>query len=160
MKLETKLTSAACIAALTMCAPLTSWAKEKKSASPAPAAASPAAMAAASPAAKAARAIPFHGKISAVDQSAKTFSIAGKEATRIFKMSDTTVITKDGNPGTMADVAADQNVRGSYWKREDGSLEAKTVKLGDKTDTEMSKPKKKKKDKAAAETTATPTPAP
>ena len=159
MKTKTKFISAACIAALALCAPLSSWAKEKKSASPAPAAsASPAASAAASPAAKSAKALPFHGKISAVDQTAKTFSIAGKEATRVFKIVEVTVITKDGNPGTMADVAENEDVRGSYWKREDGSLEAKTVKLGQKSESEMGK-SKKKKEKAASESMASPSPA-
>ena len=156
MKTKSKLISAACIAALAFCVPVSGWAKEKKSASPAPAAsASPAASAiAASPAAKA-KALPFHGKISAVDQTAKTFSIAGKEATRVFKIVEITVITKDGNPATMADVAENEDVRGSYWKREDGSLEAKTVKLGQKSGSEMSKPKKEKSESAS---TATPEP--
>jgi hypothetical protein len=156
MKTQSKFISVTCIAALAVCVPVSGWAKEKKSATPA-ASASPAASTAASPAAKSPRAIPFHGKISAVDQSAKTFSIAGKENTRVFKIIESTVITKDGNPATMADVAADADVRGSYWKRADGSLEAKSVKLGQKTEAEMSKPKKKK-EKADSESTASPSP--
>lgn len=158
MKTKSKVISVACIAALAFCVPVSGWAKEKKSASPAPASPSPATSAAASPAAKSPRALPFHGKISAVDQTAKTFSIAGKEATRVFKIVEITVITKDGSPGTMADVAENQDVRGSYWKREDGSLEAKTVKLGQKTESEMGKPKKKK-EKAESESMASPSPA-
>ena len=58
----------------------------------------------------------------------------------------------------MTDVAENLEVRGSYLKREDGSLEAKTVKLGAKTESEMSKPKKKK-EKAESESTASPSPA-
>ena len=57
----------------------------------------------------------------------------------------------------MADVAENADVRGSYWKRADGSLEAKSVKLGAKTESEMSKPKKKK-EKAESESTASPAP--
>ena len=106
------------------------------------------------------KSVPFHGKISAVDQTAKTFSIAGKEKARVFTIVEATVITKDGNPGTMADLAANEDVRGSYWKREDGSLEAKTVKLGQKTEAETSKSKKKKKEKTDSETTAAPSPKP
>lgn len=159
MKTKSKIISVACIAALACCVPVTGSAKEKKAASPAPdASAAPVAGAAASPAAKAPRAVPFHGKISAVDQAAKTFSIAGKEKTRVFKIIEITVITKDGNPATMADVAADADARGSYWKREDGSLEAKTVKLGQKTEAEMKKSKKKKTKEADDETTASPAP--
>ena len=45
----------------------------------------------------------------------------------------------------------------SYWKRADGSLEAKSVKLGQKTEAETSKPKKKK-EKADSESTASPAP--
>jgi hypothetical protein len=154
MKTKSKLISAACIAALAFCVPVSGWAKEKKSASPAPAA-SPAASAAASPAAKSPKALPFHGKISAVDQTAKTFSIAGKNTTRVYKITDKTVITKDEKPATMADVAENEEVRGSYWKQADGSLEAKTVKLGQKAE---SKPTTKK-EKAASESMASPSPA-
>ena len=134
MKRKSKLITAACIAALTLCAPLSSWAKEKKS-------------------------VPYHGKISAVDQMAKTFSIAGKEKARVFTITETTVILKDGKPGTMADLAVDEEVRGSYWKREDGSLEARSVKLGQKAETE-SKSTKKKTEKTASESMATPAPKP
>ena len=84
---------------------------------------------------------------SAIDQAAKTFSIPGLEKARVFNVTETTVITKDGNPATIADVLVDEDVRGSYWKRSDGSLEAKSVKLGLKTDAE-SKSKRKKKDKS------------
>ena len=131
MKTKNKLITAACIAALALCAPLSSWAKENKS-------------------------VPFHGKISAVDQTAKTFSIAGKVTARVFNIVETTVILKDGKPGTMADVAVDEDVRGSYWKRADGSLEARSVKLGQKPESEL-KSKKKKKD---SETAPAPSPKP
>jgi hypothetical protein len=140
MKTKSKLISVTCIAALACCVPVSGWAKEKKSASPA---------------AKSPKALPFHGKISAVDQTAKTFSIAGKETTRIYKITDKTVITKDGKPATMADVTETEEVRGSYWKQADGSLEAKTVKLGEKAE---SKPATKK-EKAASESMASPSPA-
>ncbi|PZR73552.1 MAG: hypothetical protein DLM73_10510 [Chthoniobacterales bacterium] len=85
------------------------------------------------------RAIPFHGMISAVDQKAKTFTIAGKESSRVFKITDKTVLTKGSAKATMKDVVANEEVRGSYWKAADGSLEAKTVKLGPATDAEKTK---------------------
>ena len=106
------------------------------------------------------RAIPFHGKISAVDQKAKTFTIAGKEKSRVFKITDKTVMTNAGAPATMKDVVANEEARGSYWKVMDGTLEAKTVKLGPKTDAEKAadeKAKARKKEKeAAAESSASP----
>lgn len=153
MKHKSQLITGACVAALALCAPLTASAKARKSASPSPAAsASPAAIATtASPAKK--RALPFRGMISAVDQSARTFTINGKGTSRVFKITDATKITKDGNPGTMADLAEKQEIRGSYWKKADGSLEAKSVKLGARTEKE--KKSKRKKD-AMASPSATP----
>jgi hypothetical protein len=161
----------ACTAALVYCAPLAAFA-----ASPTPAASpktSPAAKTMTSPADRTTaadtttttkvRAIPFHGTISTVDQTAKTFTIAGKEKARVFKITDTTVITKAGAPATMTDVVANEAVRGSYVKGPDG-LEAKSVKLGPMTDAEKAekKPSKKKskKEDDAASSTASPTVSP
>lgn len=173
----------ACLAALACCAPVAASAA-KKSASPSPSPA-PSAAASASPKATAApktkatpspagntttdaakaRAIPFHGTISAVDQRAKTFTIAGKEHSRVFKVTEKTVMTKAGAPATMKDAVANEEARGSYWKLTDGTLEAKTVKLGPKTDAEKAadeKRKTKKKEKAdgADEPSASPSPKP
>lgn len=85
------------------------------------------------------RPIPFHGKISSVDAKAKTFTIAGLLTSRTFKMSDKTVMSKTGAPATMKDVVAGEEVAGSYWKQVDGSLDAKTVKLGPPTAAEQAK---------------------
>ena len=144
----------ACIAAIACCAPVAASAAKKPSPTPSPAN-SPAAKTATSPAAtktttapaatpagktttdpNKARAIPFKGMIAAVDQKAKTFTIAGKEKSRVFKITAKTVLWKTGVAATMKDVAANEEVRGSYWKMSDGSMEAKTVKLGPKTDAE------------------------
>jgi hypothetical protein len=93
---------------------------------------SPAATAAAttSPAKGAGRPLPFHGMVSAVDQTAMTFTIAGKETSRVFKVTDRTAITKGGNVGTITDITENAEVSGSYWKQPDGTLEAKKVKIG------------------------------
>ena len=169
----------ACTAALACCLPFVANGATKKSASPTPSPmasaspktkASPAPKTTSSPAANTttdankARAIPFHGMISAVDTKAKTFTIAGKEKSRVFKITDKTVMTKAGAPATMKDVVANEEVRGSYWKVMDGSLEAKSVKLGPKTDAEKAadeKAKARKKEKeAAAESSASPSASP
>lgn len=109
-----------------------------------------------------ARAIPFHGMISAVDAKAKNFTIAGKEHSRVFKITDKTTVTKAGKPATMKDVVANEEARGSYWKVMDGTLEAKSVKLGPKTDAEKAadeKAKARKKEKeSATETNVMPSP--
>ncbi len=68
--------------------------------------------------------------VSAVDQTAKTFTITGKTSSRVFKITDKTTVTKAGQPATMSDMAENVEVSGSYWKAADGSLEAKTVKVG------------------------------
>jgi hypothetical protein len=177
-------------AAFACCLPFAADGAGKKSASPTPspmasaspnAKSSPAAKTTSSPAAKTtsspapkttdssktttdatkARAIPFHGMISAADNRAKTFTIAGKEHSRTFKITDKTVMTKAGAPATMKDVVANEEVRGSYWKVMDGTLEAKTVKLGPKTDAEKAadeKRKTKKKEKESAEPSPSPSP--
>jgi len=98
--------------------------------------------------------------ISAVDQKAKTFTIAGKEKSRVFKITDKTVITKAGAPATMKDVVANEEVRGSYWKMTDGALEAKSVKVGPKTDAEKAADEKRKEKKAEKSAEASPSPSP
>src|SRR6266480_2636184 len=77
-----------------------------------------------------ARPVPFHGMISAVDQSAKTFTIAGKKQSRVFRITDKTSITEGGNTASMKDITENEEASGSYWKNADGTLEAKTVTLG------------------------------
>jgi hypothetical protein len=164
MNTKSKIITAS-IAALVYCAPLAAFA-----ASPTPAASpksSPAAKTTTSPADKTTtaatkvRAIPFHGTISTVDQSAKTFTIAGKEKSRVFKMTDTTVFSKAGASATINDVVANEQVSGTYVKAADGSLEAKSVKLGPKTEAEK-KPstKKSKKEDASASPSPSASPAP
>jgi len=76
------------------------------------------------------RPVPFHGMVSAVDQKNKTFTISGKEATRVFKVTNNTGIMKGAAAGTMKDIADNEEVSGAYWKNPDGTLEAKFVKVG------------------------------
>jgi DNA uptake protein ComE-like DNA-binding protein len=100
------------------------------------------------------RAVPFHGKISAVDQTAKSFTIAGKEKARVFRVNNNTLLTKAGAPATMKDVQANDEVRGTYMKAADGSLDARIVKLGAMTEAEKAAGPKSSKKKAKAETSA------
>ena len=83
-----------------------------------------------SPGKQANRPIPFHGMVAAVDQKNKTFTISGKEATRVFKITDKTTILKGAGNGAMKDITDNEEVSGAYWRNPDGSLEAKMVKLG------------------------------
>ncbi len=104
---------------------------------------------------KSARAIGFHGKIASVDATAKTFTVG----TRTIKVTDETKLTKQGAAATMADIVADEEVRGSYMKKEDGSLEGKNVKLGPKSESEMSADAQKKEKKASEEAAPSASPA-
>ena len=108
------------------------------------------------------RATPFKGMIAAVDDKAKTFTIAGKENSHVLKITDKTIITKGGQPATMKDVVANEEVRGSCYKMPDGSMEAKIVKLGplteaEKADKEARRAKREEK-KAAASRAASASP--
>jgi hypothetical protein len=142
----------ACIAAFALCAPAVAAAAATTSPSSAPSIATAVAVStkAAPPAVKSSteRAVPFHGVISAADEKARTFTITGKEKSRVFKITDKTVLTKAGVAATMKDVTVNEEVRGSYWKAADGSLEARTVKLGPRTEAEKGASKKHLKKKA------------
>jgi hypothetical protein len=124
MKSNTYLIAAAGIAPLLFSFSLAAQTTTKAS-SPAPSGG-----ASTSPSEQANRPIPFHGMVSAVDQKNKTFTISGKEATRVFKITDKTNIMKGGSAGTMKDIVDNEEVSGAYWQNPDGTLEAKIVKLG------------------------------
>ena len=144
--MKASLLSVALIGILAVSSPLQSQAATKKtaadqSASPSPA---PVAEASATPSAspapearKSERPIPFYGKIAVVNPGTKEFTLATKKGTgRVLKVTEKTVLTKAGNPATFSDVVKGEDVRGSYWKLPNGSLEAKSVKLGPLTDAE------------------------
>lgn len=97
--------------------------------------------------------MPLRGTATAVDKSARTFTIAGKGSARVFKGTDATAVSKAGSSATFADLAENDYVTGSYWRRDDGTLELKSLKIGGKTDAEKAKSSKKKskKDDAAAQ---------
>jgi hypothetical protein len=155
MKTKFYLAGGVCAASLAFCMPLNAQLTPSTTASPAT---SP--QVAASPAAKpAGRPLPFHGKVSAVDQNAKTFTIGGKQGTRVFKVTDITAISKAGAPATMTDIVENERARGTYVKQADGSLEAKAVKIGPKTEGEK-KGKKGKKGADAEEDSSAASPTP
>jgi hypothetical protein len=128
MKTKTCLISGVCGVAVALCA-FASAQTPRTSSSPS---ASP--KTAAAPAGSAAKQgthpLPFHGMISAVDQNAKTFTIAGKKQSRAFTVTDKTSITKGAKTVTMQDITENEEASGSYWRNADGTLEAKMIKLG------------------------------
>jgi hypothetical protein len=165
----TKISINPVVLALLVCFPLTSFAAGKNSPTPSlspkaspnasaahkmsPAASgSPSAtMTSGSPAAaKRPRPIAFHGMVSLTDSAANSFTIAGKAKSRVFLVTNETVITKAGAPATLNEITANTEVSGSYWKNPDGTLAAKTVKIG------PVKEQKAKKAKGAAAESPTP----
>lgn len=155
MNNKTLLIIGICLAGM-VSLPLQASARGKKKSSPSESA-SPAAADAASPAKSNPRPIPFHGMATSVDQNAKTFIIAGKEKSRVFKVTENTKVTKAGNPVTMTDITENTEISGSYWKRDDDSLEAKTVKIGPAVE---KKGKKKEKGTSSESPAASPTASP
>ncbi len=166
MKQNNFVIIAAFFATVVICFPFPTEAAGKKS-SPSPDVSS-SADADASPAAAAAasggkvRATPFKGIIAAVDDKAKTFTIAGKETSHSLKITDKTIITRGGQPATMKDVVSNEEVRGSYYKMPDGSMETKIVKLGPLTEAEKAGKEarrvKREEKKASISPTASATP--
>jgi hypothetical protein len=136
MKWKNLLIIGAFFAVVAICLPARSDAKAKGSPSP-DTESSAASTADTSPVAGGKmRATPFKGMIASVDDKAKTFTIAGKDNSRVLKITEKTIITKGGQPATMKEVVANEEVRGSYYKMPDGSMEAKFVKLGPLTEAE------------------------
>jgi hypothetical protein len=152
MKTQPYLVGGICVAAIALCTLLTAQ-TPSKSGDMKPEK-SEAISSAPSPAKESTRPIPFHGMISAVDQNAKTFAIAGKEQSRVFKVTDKTSITKAGKTASMKDITENEEASGSYWKNTDGTLEAKMVKLGPMGKTKTSAPS------PAASPKASPSPKP
>jgi hypothetical protein len=135
-----------------ICAPV-ALSADKASASPS-ASVSPSAKTDAAP--NKIRPLPFHGMVSAVDQTAKTFTISGKDKSHVFKITEKTVMTKAGKSVTMVEIVENVEVKGSYWAHPDGALEAKTVNIGPMALKKTAD--KPKKDKPSSEATASASP--
>ena len=69
------------------------------------------------------RSVPFHGKVAALDVSAKALTIGS----RTFKVTEETKITRNGAPAKLSDAAVGDNVGGACLKADDGSLTATTL---------------------------------
>jgi len=87
----------------------------------------------------------FHGKVSAVDATAMTFTVGESTAT----VTSQTKIKKDGQPAVFADITVGETVACSYTKDDAGNMTAKSVTIGEKM-------KKKSADTAAPAAPAAP----
>lgn len=72
------------------------------------------------------RAVPFHGKLKAVDNVAKTITIG----MHTIQITSETKITKDGKPATLADGVVGESVSGRARRDIDGKFEAVSVNFG------------------------------
>jgi hypothetical protein len=77
---------------------------------------------------KKARALPFRGKLDALDTERRTLTV-GK---RTFHLTKTTKITKAAKPASIEDAVKGEEVAGSYRKSESGKLELSSLRLGPK----------------------------
>jgi hypothetical protein len=84
------------------------------------------------------RATPFHGKLKAVDKTAKTISVG--ELT--IQTTSETRILKDGKPATLEAGIVNETVAGAYRKTEDGRLNATTIRFGAKPEEKNEAPMK------------------
>jgi len=92
--------------------------------------------------------IPFHGKLKAVDKTAKTISVG--ETT--VQITSETKIMKAEKPATLEDGVIGEPVSGAYKKSADGKLNATTLRFGAKPEAaegEAKPEKKPKKEKTA-----------
>jgi hypothetical protein len=74
------------------------------------------------------RVLPFHGKLKALDNTAKTISVG----TETFQITSETKITKTGKPATLADGGVGDDVAGAYKKDAEGKLNALSLRFGPK----------------------------
>ena len=73
--------------------------------------------------------MPFRGKVSAVDKTAKTITLEGKEKGRTYRITSTSKITKGGKPAVLDDVVVGQSV-GGLAKETAGKWEVATLNIG------------------------------
>jgi hypothetical protein len=77
-------------------------------------------------AAPAVRAVPFRGKIAAVDKAAKTVKVGE----RTFHVTSETRIVKAGKPATLDDATVGEDVGGAYRESEDKKMNLVTLRVG------------------------------
>jgi hypothetical protein len=88
-----------------------------------------------------ARAIPFRGKVAAVDKQAKTFKVGE----RTFQITSDTRIMKAGKPATLEDAAVGEDVGGAYREGADKKLNVVSLRIGPRPDAAPKNDEKKDK---------------
>ena len=86
--------------------------------------------------------MPFRGKVSAVDKSAKTVTLEGKDKGRTYQITSATKITKDGKPAVLDAVTVGESVGGLAKLNAAGKWEVVTLRVGAGTGTPKKSDKK------------------
>jgi hypothetical protein len=73
-------------------------------------------------------ALPFHGRLKAVDHSARTITVGALT----LQITADTKMTKAGKPAVLEDATVGEDVGGAYKKTEDGKLNVTKVRFGPK----------------------------
>lgn len=81
------------------------------------------------------RALPFRGKIGAVDKQAKTIKVGE----RTFHVTSDTKINKAGKAATLDDASVDEEVGGSYREGTDKKLNLVSLRIGARPNAEPKK---------------------
>ncbi len=83
----------------------------------------------------ASKAVPFQGKVSAVDAAARTFTLNGKtkDKERTFKVPENAQILQNNQPVEFKAIIVGELLRGQAYKKSEG-WEAKKVMIGPKED--------------------------
>jgi hypothetical protein len=81
---------------------------------------------------------PFHGKLAAVDKTAKTITV-GKS---VYQITSETKIQKNGNPATLDDGAVGEEASGYVKPMEGGKMYASSLTFGPKVDSKGATKKK------------------
>jgi hypothetical protein len=76
------------------------------------------------------RALPFRGKIGAVDKTAKTIKVGE----RTFQVTADTKINKAGKPATLDDATVGEEIGGSYREGTDKKLNLVSLRIGARPD--------------------------
>ncbi len=132
LKIIFRLLTLSLLTAALLATPARALAEEKKSDAPA-----------AAETAKPVRGLPFTGKLGAVDKTAKTITIPGKEKSRTFQITSETRMRKADKPAILDDAVVGEDVGGTYRKTDDGKLEALTLRFGPKPERATTSRRKK-----------------
>jgi hypothetical protein len=84
------------------------------------------------------RAIPFRGKVGAINKTAKTVTVGE----RVFHITPETRLLKGGKPATLEQCVVGEEIGGSYRKGADGKLTAAMMRFGPRPEGAPKGPKK------------------